>query len=178
MPPEQFPSDHSPSDDALPMDLLGLDAFEMGLLSVLRHFLVAFSQPESQAWQAAFTIAIERWGDATGPQIAAGGLGVLQALRRARRDEFLFANPGCLTCRKLMTGDEAALMQMLQAMRRDRADLARPAVLRLTGGTMDPAMIQSALALAARHPAPADAAFVPLLAPTHPAQRRHLRLVH
>ena len=171
--------DHKPSDDAMPLAMLGLDSFESGLLAVLRHFLIAFSQPESQAWQTAFAIATERWGEAKGPQIAAAGLGLLQGVRRARAAEFLFANPMCLGCRQMVTGDETALMQMVQAMRRDRADLARPAVLRLTGGTMDPALIRAALAFAARHPAPTDApplAPLPEVAPW--PQRGHLRLVH
>ena len=92
-----------------------------------------------------------------------------------------------------MTGEAAACCRMVQAMRRDRADLARGAVLDLTEGTMDPVLIQSALAFAARFPALPTAPAAPQ--PTHGAQAadrtpgraadratrpsaRHLRLVH
>ena len=182
--------DHTPSDDAMPLALLGLDAFETGLLAVMRHFLTAFTRPETQGWQTAFGLASERWGEVLGPQIAAGGLGLLQTLRRARRREFIYANPLCMGCREQVTGDEAQLMRMIQAMRRDRTDLARPEVLALTAGTMDPALIRSGLAFAARHPAE-DADPGPLTlarqrraarpitheAPT-PRRGTHLRLVH
>lgn len=170
--------DHAPSDDAMPLALLGLDDFETGLLAVLRHFLTAFTRPETQAWQTAFAIAAERWGETRGPQIAASGLALLQVLRRARRRAFEYANPMCLGCREQVTGDEAQLMRMLQAMRRDRTDLARPEVLALTEGTMDPALIRTALGLAARHPAE-NADLAPLPAGRPAARSRgHLRLVH
>ncbi|GAB1363208.1 hypothetical protein MASR1M32_24440 [Rhodobacter sp.] len=145
--------DHTPSVDSTPLALLGLDTFETGLLAVMRHFLTAFTRPETQGWQTAFGLASERWGEATGPQIAAGGLGLLQTLRRTRRREFMYANPLCPGCRMQVTGDEAHLMRMIRAMRRDRTDLARAEVLALTGGTMDPALIRAGLAFAARHPA-------------------------
>lgn len=187
---------HSPSADAFPLVELGLDPFETDLLAILRHFFAAFTRPDSQAWQTAFAMAGERWGEALGPQIAAGGLGLLQSLRKARQREFTFANPLCRGCREMVTGDEAHLMRMVQALRRDRTDLARPEVQALTEGTMDPVLIRSGLAFAARHPAdqadfgndlPKLAAqqlrlAEPLPAPTHdnPAPRRagHLRLVH
>lgn len=170
-------SDHLPSDDAIPVESLALDPFETGLLAVLRYFLTAFARPETQSWQTAFQIATERWGAARGPQIAMGLLAVLQTLRGARRGDVEFANPQCLTCRSYATGTEAAFMMMLQAMRRDRTDLARPAVLDLTEGTMDPGLIQAALAFAARFPA--DSLAMPRHNPpqTRP-DRQHLRLVH
>ncbi len=172
--------DHLPSTDAVPVETLGLDDFETGLLAVLRHFLTAFAHPESHAWQTAFRVAGERWGEARGPQIAMGLLQVLHSMRGARRSSFEFANPLCVTCRTQATGTEAAFLHMLQAMRRDRTDLARNAVLILTEGTMDAGLIQSALAFAARHPALSGT--IPLLAdeaePDWSAPRHHLRLVH
>jgi hypothetical protein len=172
--------DHLPSPDAVAVETLGLDPFETGLLAVLRHFLTAFARPETQAWQNAFALAAERWGAAPGPQIAMGLLPVLQSLRGARRGAFDFANPLCVTCREYVTGTEAAFMQMLQAMRRDRADLARGAVLILTEGTLDAGLIQAALAFAARYPA--ESREMPFGAeepqPWHASQHPHLRLVH
>lgn len=171
--------DHLPSPDAIPVGTLGLDAFETGVLAVLRHILTAYARPETQAWQTAFQLAAERWGEARGPKIAMGILPVLQALRGARRGDFDFANPLCVTCRAHVTGTEAAFLMMLQAMRRDRADRARPAVLTLTEGTMDPGLIQAALAFAARFPAePEDRLSDAETEAWTPPQRRHLRLVH
>lgn len=172
--------DHLPSPDAVSVETLGLDPFETGLLAVLRHFLTAYARPETQAWQTAFTLAAERWGAARGPQIAMGLLPLLQSLRGARRGAFDFANPLCVTCREYATGTEAAFMQMLQAMRRDRTDLARGAMLILTEGTLDAGLIQAALAFAARHPA--ETRKMPFgfedADPWQNPQHRHLRLVH
>jgi hypothetical protein len=171
--------DHMPSPDAVLVETLGLDAFETGLLPVLRHFLTAFARPESQAWQTAFAVAAQRWDATRGPQIAMGLLPVLQALRSARRKDFLFANPLCIECRTKVTGTEAAFLRMLQAMRRDRADLARAAVMDLAEGRMDPGLIQAGLAFAARHPAQDTPLPEAELRQTHvPAVRGHLRLVH
>lgn len=176
-------SAHDPhiSADALPIDALGLDEFETGLLAVLRHFLTSFSTPESQAWQSAYGIATQRWGMARGPQIAQGLLTVIHAMRQAREADFHFANPLCLSCRALATSEEAAFCTMLQAMRRDRADLARAAVLELAEGVMEPALIQAALAFAARFPAETPATDAAQRTPhANAAMRRgaQLRLVH
>ena len=146
-------SDHIASADAVPLETLGLDHFEIGLLAVTRHFMTAFARPESQAWQNAYAIAAERWGQARGPQIAHGLLAVIQALRQARAEDFHYANPLCISCREQATPEEAAFCLMLHAMRRDRADLARAPVLEVTGGRMDPMLIQIALSFAARFPA-------------------------
>ena len=172
--------DHLPSADAVAVETLGLDPFEIGLLAVLRHFLTAFARPETLAWQSAFALAAERWGEARGPQIAMGLLPVLQALRTARQSDFDFANPLCVTCRAYVTGTESAFMQMVQMMRRDQTKLARAAVHSLTDGTMDPGLIQAALAFAARHPAEAQEVS-PKVSASDPWQSLHyphLRLVH
>lgn len=170
--------DHLPSADAVPVGTLGLDEFETGLLAVMRHFLTTFAQPETQGWQAAFMIAGQRWGEARGPQIAMGLLSVLQSLRGARRGDFGFANPLCPECRAHATGTEAAFLRMLQAMRRDRADLAREAVLVVSEGTMAPGLIQAALAFAARHPVETDEPGFGEDVPELRRGQRHLRLVH
>ncbi|MGA0539529.1 hypothetical protein [Neotabrizicola sp. VNH66] len=171
--------DHRPSEDACPLEMLDLDPFETGLLSVLRHLLTAFSRPETQAWQTGFSIATERWGIARGPQIAQCLLSVVQALRQARQSDFRFANPLCPDCRTWATGEEAAFCRMLQAMRRDRPDLARPAVMDLAEGVMDPVLIQAGLAFAARFPAEGgDLRPMPAAEPHPRPTARHLRLVH
>lgn len=139
---------HKPSPDAISLAQLRLDKQAEGVLSLSRHFLTSFRDPESQAWQMAFATAQERWSETEGPQLAMATLSVLQALRRVRANGIRFANPLCLSCRGWLTPDEADLMSMLQAMRRDRADAARPHLSALTGGRMDPVVVATALALA------------------------------
>src|SRR5690606_10456796 len=103
-----MPLDHTSPLEAIPVESLGIDRFEAGLLSVLRHFMTSFAKPESQAWQHAHAVACERWGVVRGPQIAHALLAVIQTLRQERRREFRFTGPLCLECRKLCTKDEAA----------------------------------------------------------------------
>ncbi|NKB16843.1 MAG: hypothetical protein HC774_08325 [Sphingomonadales bacterium] len=68
----------------------GLDAFEIGLLAVLRHFCTSFCAPHSQAWMTAYGIATERWGISDGPKAAQSLLAVAEAMRRSRPTTFVF----------------------------------------------------------------------------------------
>lgn len=160
--------DHKPTFDAVPIASLGLDDVETGMLAVLRHFLSALAGTAPQGWVTAMEVAAERWGLADGPRIAHGLVEVLQAVRRARRAAFSFANPLCLTCRTFATADEAALMAMLHWMRRDRTGPARDAVAQVAEGRHDAGLIRAGLALAGRHPAGHET----------PARQAGLRLVH
>lgn len=146
----------APRPGTVPVANLGLDDLEQGVLAVLRHFLTSFSQPETQAWTTAFSIASERWGVAEGPRLAQGLLAVLQALMTCRDAGIRFSNPMCAGCRLRVTADEASFMTMLHCMRRDRTAEARAALADLTFGRMDSGLIQSSLALAARFPAERD----------------------
>lgn len=182
--------DHQPTSDMIPVSALALDEFETGLLAIMRHFMTAFSRPETQAWQTAFAIATERWGIARGPQVAQGLLAVISSMRHARSSDFRYSNPLCAGCREHATDEEAAFCMMIQSMRRDRADQARGPVLALTEGIMDPVLIQSALAFAARFPATAPQSaeqdIADLAMPERPRNirpsarnaRSHLRLIH
>jgi len=145
-----------PRPDALAVQDLQLDDTAKGLLSLTRHFMTSFAEPASQAWQMAFATAQERWGEIEGPQMAMTCLAMLQSVRRIRAATFHYSNPLCLSCRDYLTPDEADMMALLQAMRRDRTAASRDYLARLTGGRMDPAVITHALALAKRMgPAPA-----------------------
>lgn len=147
--------------ERLPVTALDLDETEQGLLVVMRHFLTSFAQPASQAWTLAFGLAAERWGLSEGPARAQALLAVLMALRAgqgaaqpdAGRGPLAFTDPLSLTARAFMTPDEAAVMALIHAMRRDRTAQAREALGRLTGGRMDVGVIRAGLALAAHFPA-------------------------
>lgn len=60
-----------PPDDKFDFELsgLGFDAFETGLLAVARYFFLTHAQPECQAWETGFAVAVERWG----PEIGLAG---------------------------------------------------------------------------------------------------------
>lgn len=135
---------------AAAVSALGLDSFEQGLLPVLRQFLLACEDPRSQAWQSAYTIAAERWGEPAGLAAAQLLMKLLRAVLDCREGRFRFIDPLDLEAREGATPDEAALLRMLHHMRRDDTPPAREAVADVTLGQMDPHVIRAGLALAHR----------------------------
>ncbi|UWQ63037.1 hypothetical protein K3723_01675 [Leisingera caerulea] len=129
------------------------DEFETGLLPVLRQFLLSYETPDSQAWQRAYIVAAERWGEAIGLPAAHALMKLLRAVLDCRDRQFAFIGPFDLELRGTLTPDEAALLQMLHHMRRDQTPGAREAIAEVTGGHMDPHVIRAGLAFAHRFPA-------------------------
>lgn len=138
-------------DDGETVAALGLDAFENGVLALVRHLCASFVEPGGHAGRRALAIATERWQPREGCGIVLDLLAVLDAIAGLRRESFRTMDPLSLTCRALATPDEAALMRLLAATRRDLTAAARIEVLRLTGGRMEPDLIVAALTFAARH---------------------------
>ena len=132
---------------------LKLDPFELGLLAVCRQFLAAFDAPELHAWQHAYEIAIQRWGETVGFPAAHGLLNLLKTLLRRRPDGFAFQDPLCVEKRLIATADEAALMRMIHFMRRDQTPQARECMEALLLGRRDVDVIHAGLSFAARFPA-------------------------
>jgi hypothetical protein len=128
----------------------GFDEFETGLLPVLRHFLMSYETPDSQAWQRAYMVAAERWGEAIGLPAAQALMKLLRAVMDCRDGQFAYIDPFDLELRGTVTPEEAALLRMLHHMRRDQTPGAREAVADVTGGQMDPHVIRAGLAFAHR----------------------------
>ncbi len=155
--PSQFPKPPlglpQAQRDRMPLAFCDLDAFEAGLLPVLRHFVLSLTRPESQSWQFAYKIAAERWGDSLGLPVAQSLFKLVQFILKARRVGFDAIDPLALEERDFVTRDEQALLQMLHHMRRDDTPRAREAVANVTGCTMDPDVIRAGLSFADRFPA-------------------------
>lgn len=129
---------------------LGYDEFEMGVLRVARYFIDGFQNPHNHAWQQAHSIAVERWGEAIGLPVAQSVLKILQALLRCRPEGVSFNDPFDPQSRNFASDDEFWLLGMLHNMRRDQTPAAREAVEVLTQGRMDPDVVRTGLAFAAR----------------------------
>lgn len=134
------------------IDALVLDDFERGLLAVTRHLVMSTNEAATQAWQHAFALAVERWGEDRGLAIAYNLHKVIRAVIDCRDDGLNVSDPLCLEGRELLTEDEENLLGMLHHMRRDNTANARDAVDRLTNGRMDPYVIRAGLSLANRFP--------------------------
>jgi hypothetical protein len=142
-----------PPTSAMQVSDMRLDAFEIGLLAVLRNFCTSFCTPQSQAWMTADSIATECWGISEGPKAAHSLLTLAEAMRRSRPTMFVFSNPACLTCRAHITANERQFMQVIHAARRGNLGTARTAAMMLCEGGETGAFVQSALAMAGLFPA-------------------------
>lgn len=137
-------------EDLTPIDSLGFDEFELGLLAVLRHFSKSYEAPEKQTWQHAYLIAAERWGERIGLSSAYALMKVIQAVSRCRPTGLDVQDPLCLSAKNFVTEDEFALIGMLHHMRRDEAQQARKFIQILAFGRNDPAIIHAGLSFAHR----------------------------
>lgn len=129
---------------------LGLDEFERWTLQIIRQFLVAHQNPESQTWHNAFLFAVERWGEPLGLAAAHLASKYVKAVLRFRGNGITFNDPLDVHIRDFATEDEALIMAVLHYMRRDQKSYARDAVAALTQGQMDPDVIRNGLSFAAR----------------------------
>jgi hypothetical protein len=141
---------HSASNHTLPH--AEFDGFERGLLPVMRHFILSLTQPETQAWQHAFSVATERWGRDQGLVLAHLVFKIIKATLHTRPLGLAFNDPLCVETRSELTCDERALLRMLHHMRRDETPAARDALNELTGGYPDAHLIQAGLTLASQFP--------------------------
>lgn len=137
----------------MPLSFCELDDFEEGLLPILRHFMMNLTKPEAQAWQHAFKIAAERWGETLGLSVAHALFKLVNYTFKARRHPFECIDPLSIDQRNFVTRDEQSFLQMLHHMRRDETPQARDAVANVTGCTMDPDVIRAGLSFADRFPA-------------------------
>lgn len=146
------------------------DDFERGLLPVMRHFILSFSDPETQAWQHAYSVAIECWGQDQGLALAHLVYKVVKATLHARPYGLAFNDPLCVETRRDLTCDELSLLRMIHHMRRDETPQARDAVSLVAGGYPDAHLIQAGLTLASRFPTHGERR-------DHPVRRPALRIV-
>jgi len=150
----------------IPVTSAGLDEFELGLLSVARHFIISFAAPDTQSWTIALNIASERWGISEGARAAVSLLAVIEAMRRARRSMFHFSDPNCPTCRETLTPNERHLMLMIHAIRQGQIGQAQTEAMLLCEGEDTTDLMRAAWGLAGLFPgaklavqAPKTAAF-------------------
>lgn len=98
----------------------GLDADEIASLGILRCFISTFAEPQSQNWMKGFELAGTAFGAQKGPVIAALLLDLLQAIRRSRQSVFMFSNPNCAGCARILTEHERRLISAINTHRRRR----------------------------------------------------------
>jgi hypothetical protein len=134
----------------MPVHLNQLDVVSRALLPVVRHFLNAFMQPDSQGWRLAFASASATWGEARGLSIANGTQTFLSTVLRARPVPLAYCDPLDIDARQHLTLDEGDVLSLLAAMRADETPKAREILARLTGGHIPSRIVSQGLLLAAQ----------------------------
>ena len=137
----------------IPVNAIGLDEFEIGLLATMRYFITSFAAPETQGWVLAYRTAAERWGISDGAKAAYAMFDIVDAMRRARTTMFHFSDPHCPTCRETVTPNERHLMCMIHAIRRGRVGEAQTEAMLLTEGADNANMMRATWTLAGLFPA-------------------------
>ncbi|MEM6634315.1 MAG: hypothetical protein AAF667_00355 [Pseudomonadota bacterium] len=96
---------------------MSIDVFEKHFLEIARHFFLAFSRPQSQAWVDAFWKAEQAFPMPFGATIAHAILISINELRSLRTRPFAFQNPYCTHCSTDITNEERYLLLALRSVR-------------------------------------------------------------
>lgn len=126
-----------------PIGQPGYSMDEHTVLAVIRYYCASFAVPNSQSWIGAISVALSDFGTARGPDTAVAALGVLQAVRRARRSDFLFNPADCAVCSQYITGHERLLISALRSASRGQREAALAHATLLCEGNDAEAVVQA-----------------------------------
>jgi len=121
---------------------LGLDETEELVLSIIRCYCLAYSQPGRMCWEHALDKATVRFGADKGAAVSFATLGVLRAMRCARKTTFRFNNPFCSGCRNQVSNCERLLLSTLKFARHgDDASAHMQALILCEGFDVQPMLL-------------------------------------
>jgi hypothetical protein len=114
---------------------LGLDAFELAALAIMRLIFASFADPASHAWLRAARAAETCFEDGDAGARFLDLLRVVREMRMARQTPFRFSNADCACCAGVVTEAERHLMLAMRAARRgDRGTANAQALMLCEGG--------------------------------------------
>lgn len=147
----------------VPVSDIKCDSFELGLLPIIRHFLMSLTGQRPDAWFLAYAIAAERLGERIGFPVAHGLAGITERSIELLDTHPPFKDPLSADNRSVATEYEAAFLEMMHHMRRDQTQQARAKAAIVMQNREDPGFIRACLAFARRHRVgdPAQPADVP-----------------
>lgn len=105
------------------------------MLKAFRYFLLAFTEENQAHWETAMSISKALYGDEKGREVGFAMLRVLQAVRKARDNAFLFVNPYCKRCSYSLPDCERYLMETIRSVANDNMSAAYVPALLLCEGT-------------------------------------------
>ena len=108
---------------------------ERDMLKIFRYFLLAFASGSQSHWETAMSIAKGEHGLEKGRDVGFAMLRVLQAVRDARENPFIFINPGCEKCALNLLDCERYLMEAIKSLFEGRISAANVPLLLLCEGS-------------------------------------------
>ncbi|MEP1091440.1 MAG: hypothetical protein ABJG95_12795 [Rhizobiaceae bacterium] len=117
---------------------------ERDMLKTFRYFLLAFANGSQSHWETAMSIAKGEHGMEKGRDVGFAMLRVLQTVRDARENPFLFINPGCEKCARNLLDCERYLMEAIKNLFEGQSSKANVPLMLLCEGS-DTKAVKSAI---------------------------------
>jgi len=114
----------SPGRRETPLSDVGLDRVEVACLTLTRRMLLSMCLHGSAEWDETVEPAVRGFGATRGPKIALATAALLGKVRRSRSSTFVFGNPSCPNCARILTEEERRLITALASVRRGRVGAA------------------------------------------------------
>ena len=114
---------------------------ERDMLKIFRYFLLAFTEGSQTHWETAMSISRGEHGLDAGREIGFAMLRVLQSVREARTNAFLFIHPGCDKCTTGLLDCERYLMHAINCVFKNDLSAAQVSLILLCEGTDTKAVI-------------------------------------
>lgn len=112
---------------------------ERDMLKIFRFFLLAFTEGSQTHWETAMSISKGEHGLDAGREIGFALLRVLQSVREARTNSFMFIHPGCEKCASGLLDNERYLMQAIRYVFKGETNQALvPLMLLCEGADIEP----------------------------------------
>lgn len=114
---------------------------ERDMLKIFRYFLLAFTEGSQTHWETAMSISRGEHGLDAGRDVGFAILRVLQSVREARSNAFLFIHPGCDKCATGLLDCERYLMHAINCVFKNDLSAAQVSLILLCEGTDTKAVI-------------------------------------
>ena len=145
---------HPPGKGECYVSDIKLDALELDCLALARTILLFMADPSSALRRVDVQDAAEVFGAENSNDIICAMTDLFGSIHLIRKSPFVFSNPHCLNCRKILTENERRIMLALAAMRRGRLSKVAAHVMLVCEGNPDVPVHQNLKRLARILPVP------------------------
>ncbi|WP_415918957.1 hypothetical protein [Tateyamaria sp. SN6-1] len=130
------------------------DQHEHICLGIARLYFSTFATPANHNWMRAIAFAENAFDHDSGANMATLVLRVIQAVRTSRTSVFMFSNPDCPGCARILSEHERRLVTTIACVRRGRHEMAQVEMMMLCEGNDTATVMAWLTELAMALPAP------------------------